>query len=116
MSMTTLYNKITLPIPYAYFQQYNICESQKNLCSNPSLFLWQDQYVGAYKMTNRRQQSDTAILNAAYQVTFEPGTDQVKEAKLVYVGLRSDSVPIFANEVSDNMVGRYDIISIPILW
>ncbi|XP_072047248.1 xanthine dehydrogenase/oxidase-like [Amphiura filiformis] len=60
----------------------------------------QDQYVTAYKLTPRRQQSDSAILNAVYNVTFEGNSVVVKTATFVYIGLCAKNVPVFAKNTT----------------
>ena len=58
-------------------------------------------------MTPRRQQSDSAILNAAYLVTFDTNSDVVKKASFVYIGLRSNYVPVFAQKTACKAVDKY---------
>ena len=57
-------------------------------------------------MTPRRQQSDSAILNAAYFVTFDTDSDVVKKATFVFIGVRSNYVPVFAQKTACKTIDK----------
>ncbi|XP_072047182.1 xanthine dehydrogenase/oxidase-like [Amphiura filiformis] len=67
-------------------------------------FTQENEFINAYKMTRRRLHMDDAIVNAAFKVTLEPGSDVVKCGNFVIGGI--GTVPIFATETVKEIVGR----------
>ena len=68
------------------------------------IFRRQDDHVDSYKMTRRRHHMDNAVVNAAFYVTFEPGSDVISKARFVFDGFQD--VATFASQTTEQLIGR----------
>lgn len=94
-----------VPLDHTFFTGYrqNIVKPDEVLISIEIPYSLENQYFIAYKQAKRRD-DDIAIVNMAFNVFFQPGTDEISEAHLAYGGMAPTTK--LALKTCEKMIGN----------